>query len=327
MDRWDGATQKAQGIGLASLLALAITGPSFACTNRDCPPSTQPALRYFGYALVDCGHDDPGDFSAQTNYVAEVAAFTNVAQMCVYAPGENIESRLRLMSSSGVGALLSVQAILFAGTPDPAQGSGMKFSLHPEYQERWKQFVVTNNLLDDSTSIAAFYIVDEPVWNGVSPEDLKLASEVVKASFPLIPTAIVEAPDAIAALQVPTSIDWIGFDHYAVPDPQSDPTFSAELALLKSMRSRHSQRILLVMDAQWLPFYGDAGYADSAMGAVAARYYDLARADPEIIGIIGYLWPGGLDDPRQKGARNLPQNVIDEHQRIGRAITGKGPGN
>lgn len=308
---------------VTGLLALGIAGQVFACSKPYCSDLTEPSLRYFGYGLVDCGHDDPSDTTAEGNYIAEVASFTNVAQMCVYGPTENIQSRLKLMSRNGVAALLSVQAVFFAGTPDPTQGSGMKFSLHPKYRERWKQFVLNNGLHEYHSSIAAFYIVDEPVWNGVSPEDLRLASDSVKASFPSVPTAIVEAPGGIEALQVPTSIDWIGFDHYAVPRPHTDATFRAELALLKSRRSRPSQKILLVMDAQWLPFYGEAGYAESDMAAVATSYYDLARSDPEVIGIIGYLWPGGLDDPLQKGARNLPQPVIDEHRRIGRAITGK----
>ncbi len=49
----------------------------------------------------------------------------------------------------------------------------------------------------------------------------------------------------------------------------------------------------------------------------------MFQRDPDVIGIIGYLWPGGFDDPKQKGARNLAKNVIDEHVRIGKVITGK----
>ncbi len=309
---------------LASMLIVASTACGFGNSNS---PSTsvpiEPSLRYFGYALVDCGSDDPLDASTQTNYLTEVASFTNIAQMCVFDPNENITDRLQLMSQRGLKAFLAIQAIFFVGTPDATQGGGMNFNIHPQYQARWNNFVKNNNLLQNHSNIAAFYIVDEPVWNGVSFSELKIATDAVKATFPSIPTAIVEAPAGIGNLQVPTSIDWIGFDHYAIPRPDTDPTFRKELALLKSKRSRVSQRIVLVMDAQWLPFYGDAGYAETYMATVATSYYTLAQSDPEIIGIVGYLWPGGLDDPRQKGARNLPKNVIDEHMRIGKLITGK----
>ncbi len=283
----------------------------------------QPTLRYFGYALVDCGFDDPQDNKAQTNYVAEVASFTNIAQMCVFDPDERIADRLELMAESGVKALLSVQAIFYVGTPDTTQGSGMNFDLHPQYQARWDSFVRTNNLLQRSSMLAAFYVADEPVWNGISSAELKAASDTIETSFPSVPSAIIEAPGGIVALQVPASIDWIGFDQYAIPAPDSDPAFRKLLAVMKSKRSRESQKIVLVMDAQWLPFYSDAGYSESDMAAVATSYYDLAVSDPEVIGIIGYLWPGGLDDPRQKGTRNLPQGVIDEHRRIGKLIARK----
>ena len=309
---------------LAGLVLAAIT----ACgsTSSDSSSSSIPikaSAQYFGYALVDCGFDDPLDKATQTNYVKEVASFTNIAQMCVFDPNENISERLQRMTDSGLAALLAVQAIFFVGTPDATQGGGMNFALHPQYQARWDNFVKSNNLVENHSNIAAFYVVDEPVWNGISFAELKLAADAIKATFPAVPTAIIEAQAGIATLQVPTSIDWIGFDHYAVAQPDTDQTFSNELRLLKSKRSRPSQKILLVMDAQWLPFYGAAGYSEPYMAKVAESYYKLAQSDPEVIGIIGYLWPGGFDDAEQKGVRNLPQTVIDAHMRIGKLITGK----
>lgn len=307
-----------------SVLAAAVLAYSPGCTSMPAVPDAERAsLRYFGYALVDCAFDDPLDADRSTSYVSEVAPFTNIAQLCVFDPAENIQGRLALMSQHRIRALLSVQAIFFVGTPDSAQGSGTKFTLHPQYRARWEAFVRNNDLLQQNSAIAAFYIADEPVWNGIAYADLKAAADIVDASFPGIPSAIIEAHASLADLQVPESVDWIGFDHYAIPRPAEDPGFRRELALLKSKRSHPSQRIVLVMDAQWLPFYGEAGYPESHMATVARSYHDMARADPEVIGIIGYLWPGGLDHPQQKGVRNLPQSVIAEHRRIGRSITGK----
>lgn len=307
-----------------ALTIILLTGLGTACSNpAGTPVPTNASLRYFGYALIDCGLDDPTDTTHQKNYVSEVASFSNVAQMCVFDPSENIVDRLQLMSKNDLRALLSVQAIFFVGNPDSSQGSGMNFDIHPQYQMRWERFVSNNNLSQNIAAIAAFYVADEPVWNGITFSELKVAADVIKASFATVPTAIIEAPDGIRNLQVPLSIDWIGFDRYAVARPDTDLGYNSELALLKSKRSRPEQKILLVMDAQWLPFYGDAGYSPKRMKSVASRYYNLAKSDPDIIGIIAYLWPSGFDDPHQMGARQLPIKVIDEHVRIGRLITGK----
>ncbi len=307
-----------------ALTTIFLTGFGTACSNPVATPaSTNGSLQYFGYALVDCGFDDPTDTVDRRNYVTEVASFSNVAQMCVFDPSENILDRLQLMSKNNLKALLSIQAIFFVGSPDATQGSGMNFAIHPQYQARWEHFVSNNNLSQNISSIAAFYVADEPVWNGITFAELKIAADAIKASFASVPTAIIEAPDGIRNLQVPLSIDWIGFDRYAVAKPDIDPEYNRELALLKSKRSRSGQKILLVMDAQWLPFYGEAGYLPRRMKAVASRYYNLAKSDPDIVGIIGYLWPSGFDHPDQMGARHLPKKVIDEHVRIGKLITGK----
>jgi len=41
------------------------------------------------------------------------------------------------------------------------------------------------------------------------------------------------------------------------------------------------------------------------------------------VALIGYVWPGGVDAPNAQGARELPQSVRDEYERIGKLITGK----
>ncbi len=308
----------------ATLFTALLSPPLFSASSP--PPSTSATAsgaKYFGYALIDCGHDDPFDTSPKTNYVTEVAAFTNIAQMCVFSPNDNIVSRLNLMTKNGMTAMLSVQGIFFAGKPDASTGSGLKFTLLPDYKTRWTTFIQTNQLSQHTSQVGAFYVADEPGWNGISAEELQIAADTIKASFPTVVTTFVEAPGALSNLKVPTSIDVIGFDHYAIPDPETNSTFQSELTLLKSKRSRASQKIMLVMDAQWFPFYGAAGYPETYMATVATSYYNMAKSDPDVLGMMAYAWPGGLDDPAQKGTRDLPQSVIDEHMRIGKLITGK----
>lgn len=122
---------------------------------------------------------------------------------------------------------------------------------------------------------------------------------------------------------MPTKVDYIGFDRYGVADASVDRDFQADLALVKAKRSRADQRIVLIPEGQYWPEYGELGFPPEAMGGVAAGYYVAADNDPAVIGMISYLWPGGLDGPTHLGTRDLPQEAIDVHRQIGRLITGK----
>lgn len=307
----------------SSLVVLCTLLATSACDSRDAPAAPPPA-QHFGFAAVDCGHDDPLDSAATTHYLSEVATFSSTAQMCVFAPEERIQDRLAQMARVHVGAFLSVQALLYQSAPDASTGSGTRIRLRPDHQTRWKQFVDGNGLHAKTPAITAFYLADEPFWNGITPEDLRAGADLIKADFPEVPVAFIEAAPALPKLQVPSSVDWIGFDRYGVARPDTDATYLREFALLKSKRTRAAQKLLLVMEAQWRASYGRSGVMEADMKSVASSYARLAeRERSEVVGMVGYLWPGGLDDPSQKGARDLPASVIEEYARIGRRMTGR----
>src|SRR5665811_2246433 len=90
--------------------------------------------------------------------------------------------------------------------------------------------------------IQAFYMGEEPTWNGISYEDLKSATGYVDQQFPAIPIMLIEAYPILDRLQVPESVDWIGFDHYFVKDPNSDPDYQQEWNIIKSKLSSPHQR-------------------------------------------------------------------------------------
>ena len=71
-------------------------------------------------------------------------------------------------------------------------------------------------------AIGAFYLADEPAWNGISAADLRQAADLVKATFPTTPLMLIEAAPALGALVVPRSVDLIGFDQYGVAAPDAD---------------------------------------------------------------------------------------------------------
>ena len=308
----------------AAALAIGVApgGSAQGILPRSSAP-TRKHLEHFGFALVDCGFDDPLDGVVKTNYADEVAPFSNIAHLCVFQPTDSIGGRLATFAALQMRAILSIESLFFTLVPDFGSPSGFRLTLRGDHLARWQQFIALNGSVIDEDTVAAFYLADEPFWNSCPAADLQAVADLVEASHPRIATMIVEAAPALASLVVPTSVDWIGFDHYGVFDPGSDATYLGELDLLKSRRSSTHQRVLLIMEAQWFPAYGTFGVTEDDLGAVALNYYALGQSDPAVIGLIGYLWPGGFDAPDQEGARELPASVQAVYAFLGRQIAGK----
>ena len=276
-------------------------------------------LKYFGYALVDVFWDDPHDTTTTTNYIAEVDSFSNIAQLGVFDYTDTIISRTNLMNTHCVKPFLSIQSVCYYEV-DTVAPSGHHFILYPNFQARWNSFKTTNLSVLDSSKVAAFYIADEPVWNGISFSELDTVCQMIKNDFPTIPLMFVEGYPVLDSLIIPTSVDWVGFDRYEIFDPAASTLFLNDLDTLKSKLSTPNQSIFLVIDDQWLPFYGLAGFTPDTIRYMVQNYYNLAASDTSIIGLIGYLWAGGLDDPGQLGVRDMPQSVIDKNVEIGMMI-------
>ncbi len=276
-------------------------------------------LKYFGFAVIDCGYDDPLDNYNISNYISEVDTFSNVAQMCVFESHDNIIGRVNQMNSHCVLPVIHLQSIFFEPI-DTMAPSGEHYSLKTDFHAQWNTFKSINSSVLDSTKVGAFYIADEPFWNGISFQELDTVCSLIKSDFPGIPLLIVEASPTLPDLQVPTTIDWLAFDQYGIFNPSVDTSYLNNLALLKSKRSRAGQKIFLIVDDQWLPDYGAAGYPPDTIRYMVQHYYNLAASDTDIAGLLAYLWPGGLDDPQQLGVRDMPQTVIDKNIEIGRMI-------
>lgn len=284
--------------------------------------TTAPAhLRYYGMAVVDCLWDDPNDSQVKSNYLDEVADFSNVAQLCVFDFNDNIVGRTQAMNNLCVQPLLSIQSIFYE-LVDSLAPSGANHDLFPDFINRWNTFKAINASVLDTAHIASFYLVDEPVWNGISFAELDTVCALIKSDFPDIPISFVEAWPVIGQLQVPTTADWIGFDRYLVFDPQNDPAYQSDWQTLKSKLSSPHQRILMVSDAQWHPLHGAFGLSADTIAHIVQNYYDLAVMDTLVIGIVGYIWPGGLDGQGHLGMRNLPAAVQAVHDSLGKAIAG-----
>jgi hypothetical protein len=282
------------------------------------PSPTQ--IQHFGFSIVDAGHDDPHDDEVRLEYVDEVAGFSTFADLAPYFATEDITPRIDAMKQRGLKVFLHAQGLLFDHVVDADSPTGVRYVLRADAPDRFQAFVQINALDTRQADLVAVYLADEPAWNRLDNEQLRLGASIVESLLPDVPIAIIEAAPAIVDLDIPESVDWVGFDRYAVGDPSTDPQWQQDLQTLIYRRTREDQRIIVVMETQWIPEYSKLGYEQSIMGAIATNTLKAAQACPHAIAIVGYSWPGGLDRPEQQGARQLPKDVQAVYHRIGRRI-------
>ncbi|MGC1204251.1 MAG: hypothetical protein WA839_05105 [Flavobacteriaceae bacterium] len=298
-----------------------------SCKKEESEPSPvidSSHIEYFGFTLIDTYWDDPTDSISKINYSDEVHSFSNLADILVVSPSDYIVDRITAMANFDMKAVLHLNEIFFenVGTASP---SGADYDLRSDYQQRWDDFVSYNSLNSNQSNILTFYLGEEPTWNGISYIEFSTASDYVKNQFPEVPILLIEAYPIIDSLQVPTSVDWLGFDHYFVKDPTSDASFQQEWKTIKSKRSTTNQKLVVIMDSHYISWaHGDFGNIQlNDMKDVALNYYELALSETSTIAVIGYYWPNSFEFPEAVGARGMPQIVKDEYIRIGKEITGK----
>lgn len=296
----------------------------FSCQKNVVQENNDSHIKYFGFTLIDVFWDDPLDAEIKTNYLDEVASFSNIADILVVNPSDNIISRLDYMNQNSVKAIIHLNDIFFEKVDNNAP-SGSNYNLKSDYKTRWDTFIAASKLQENKSKIQALYLGEEPTWNGISFEELKAASDYIKTTLPEIPILLIEASVILNKLKVPNTIDWVGFDHYFIKDPKNNTQFLSELSILKSKLANNSQKLVLVMDSHFIKeIHQDINtIAINEMKDIATSYYELSKTEPKVIAILGYTWPGGFDTPTALGARQLPQSVKDEYIRIGKEITGK----
>ncbi len=308
--------------GLVSALTLA------GCAGSIGPERGNPRLHatespgslgpeWFGFIGVRCLLDDPNDEGSTSDYVQEVSGFTNLAHVCVF--DNDVHNELEDLPQHGLKALLDITLVLFEFTEgDAPSGSGQRYVLRADAQSAWDSFVATNADVLDADHVGAYYLVDEPIWNGATPADIEAATAIVERDAGEIPSVIVEAPGALEKAVFPEGVDWVGFDLYGVTNPVADPAYQSSLATLRE-QARPEQRIVVVLDSQWLPVFGEIGIEQTELATIARNYYALATREANVVALIGYTWPGGIDAD-QLGARDLPPEVREVYEEIGREI-------
>ncbi|WP_400077593.1 hypothetical protein [Winogradskyella sp. R77965] len=291
-------------------LVLIIVWVNFiGCSSSDNIGNEEsPHLKYFGFAITDCG----------TNYTNQVDDFVNLIDMC---PEDlsNLESRVSANILNNNKVLIHLQGLFINALEDANSPSGFRYELLNNYEALFSTWAQNNQFLT-AESVAAFDFADEPAWNQMNMNDLAIVAARIKLSFPDIPLMVIEAPDVIDQLVISNDIDWIGFDRYGTIDPKNDPEYLQRLELIKSKRTNANQKLVLIMESQWLDFYTDAGFEESILIDMANSYFELAQSEDDVIALISYLLPSGFDTPDQKGYFDLLPDVRTVIRTIGNEI-------
>jgi hypothetical protein len=299
---------KPSGLIAAALVLpiLFLAGPGFA------------DVRNFGYAAIMCGLDDPHDTQPKTDYLDEVAAFTNIAQVCVDADASITADRIARAHAADVVPLLYVEPVFFeraegGATPRDKNGAASLWQIV-------RQAILLSGAPADQI---IFYLVDEPSLFGLSEADVTRAAMQIRADFPQARLLMIEAYSEAGPPPIPKLIDYWGFDVYGVPDPAAEPRYAAYLDQARA-GMRPGQKLVLVMEAVYYPkVHGKGRAAQAKLGDVADASYRYAVSRGDVSMILAYTWAGGIDSLDERGVRDLPPVVRARHEVIGRAITGK----
>jgi len=274
-----------QVLWLSSGLAAPTNEPA---SSPPAGPAAPPrGLRYYGHYWVES--------KSYGSHLDEVGSHCNVHFV------ENVDG-LKKCASKGVQCILQVRWEFFAG----GGGNGVVPNpLRPDYESFWNK--TAEQVTPSIDRVEAFYMIDEPYWNGVSKKDLDTAIAAVKAKFPRKPVMVVFAVSSFTpSFAVPAGADWLGFDCY-----ESIGVVAKHLRFLKSKLQPH-QRLFLVPQS----FLNKAAPTDEGLARLNRQYYELASSDPLVIGLLNF----GLFTDAKAGSIPL---TLQMQREIGEAITSK----
>lgn len=266
--------------------------------------SSTGSLEHFGFSLIDCAFDDPTTTVVESSYFDEVSGFSNVSHLCAFAPDSDVTEKLGMYKHKAITALLYIENILFERVPG-GELSGELVSLRDDYRKRWERFENVNQLSEWSDT-TVLYLVDEPLWNSVPADELREVSDYLKQRLPNMKQFVVYSYATIDENfpPQPSSIDWLGYNQYGVPNPLTHEEYQSDLNVLEEVTNQE-QEIILIFESIYLPLYSRYGFREEHLPTMTAHYYRLAVERQRVTGLIGYVWPNGFDGPDVKGARSL----------------------
>jgi hypothetical protein len=289
---------------IQALILLALLSPTATQAEGN--------LRYFGYAGIECGWDDPQDDSAKTSYSDEVAGFTNLNMACVDADPAVTAERMQRVAENGATVLLNIQPALFR-----AEGR----DLHPQPEREVLWALVEQGVSASKVPLEriVLYVVDEPSLHGLTAADVSEAAQFLRGKWPDMRLMVVDARLENGPGPIPAELDYWGFFDYFHADPGADADYVAYLD--RAAQALHpGQSLVLVMDAMHTPYHAETGLPAESMADIALAYERLALATPKVTALMAYAWAGGIDQGWELGVRDLPPTVRATHESIGRRI-------
>ena len=269
------------------------------------------ALDFFGYVGVMCDLDDPFDDSTLTDYSSEVAGFTNANHVCLPASPGDWVARLQAADAQFRPVISIETAFDFAGRGPDGPAALLLWGLIRD--------AIRDSGIDPARII--FHLVDEPTHRGIAPLAVMRAAQTVRADFPTAEVMVIEACRIEGPPPVDPNITLWGFDCYTFADPMLDRTYMTFLELAAGQLGP-DQRLVLIMDANHTPIHEGAGLTQVDMADVARAYARLALSRPDVVGMLGYTWAGGIDNDEERGVRDMPPEVIAAHREVGRLLLG-----
>jgi hypothetical protein len=280
-------------VAVALALAVLVFGTGAAVGS-----ARASSLRYFGYfaaRLTKAGGD----------HLPEVASRSNLDWVQISDPDRY---RPEVLDHCHRGGCIISTGNEFFRNCDGVHKP--ECELYPNYVERWSH--LADAVRSRIGKIGAFYLMDEAQYRGATPAELDTAAKTIKKTFPKAKVMMVEAgPQVTSSLQVPASVDWVGFDWYCQPIG----TISEKLATLTG-RITATQSLFLVPESAPLAVCGGAaGHAtDADIAKLQYQYFGLALSNPRVIGLLAFgFWTSGY------GSAQLPLTVA-AHRNIFAAI-------
>ncbi len=296
---------------LLFIMLLVISTSGCADQNDEQPSGEAGHIQYFGFAVTDSGEDK----------LDEVDDFVNLVDMCLH-DFSNIKLRVVENTQNQNLVFIHLDGIFLDRLPDSTSPTTVRYVLQKNYQQLFDLWLSNNTDLPIDR-IAAFTVADEPAWNNMNMADLAIVTNLVKSKFPTVPIMLIESYAAITELRITDDINWIGFDRYGTLDPKNDPDFLKNIEEIKAVKTNISQKLVIIMESQWVSLYADAGFDQSVLIPMAYSYYDYAKGNEEVIALISYLLPSDFDESGQKGFLDLDAEVKKVFEMIGKEIIGE----
>jgi len=301
-------------LGAALVCALwACGGGGSGAPTPEPTPGPSAALIQFGFAAVDCGHDDPFDQSPKTNYNDEVEGFTNLNQFCLALDAATDAARLR-EAAAIYDPLIYVEPVFL----DPQSGQPLPAAQYDANYAALSDALAQSGI---ASSRVAFYLADEPGLRDIALATLEPFALRLKRDYPQSAIVLVEGYSASRDPDVPDFVDVWAFNAYALPDPGGEPLYTGYLDKA-SAQLRAGQSLAIIGDGIYTGAHQAAGLSRADMAQVANRYFALADGRKDVSALIVYSWPGGIE-PGEEGVRDLPAQVAQSWRAIGEAITAR----